>query len=289
MTNGLRLWCEDARTGKIVHLGGEYSWGDCRDVAARFRELVQVGILPNNSPEWQALDVRVVFVSDGAEWLIEHVLPALPAATVILDPYHLLDWIAAFAALVFGAGKAQARSLNGQARRLFLGEPEESAPSRPQPRRGHKKRRRTQRRHAHSHHRHPAGRRPYGSGNDAHLKAFLDALAALELQKPEHLEACEALAERLAKNAARMDYPGYLARGFQIGSGAMESLHRQGSQQRLKLPGATWRQVSSQAILNFRMMELAGRSNEFWSQRSLTVQIASAFNQQRRELCISSL
>lgn len=30
MVNGIRLWCEDARTGAVIHLGGEFTWGDCR-------------------------------------------------------------------------------------------------------------------------------------------------------------------------------------------------------------------------------------------------------------------
>ena len=75
-----------------------------------------------------------------------------------------------------------------------------------------------------------------------------------------------------------MDYRAYLAQGLQIGSGAMESLHRQASQLRLKLPGATWLEDSSQAILNFRMLELVGRSGEFWAQGDIPSQIAKAFS-----------
>jgi hypothetical protein len=67
-----------------------------------------------------------------------------------------------------------------------------------------------------------------------------------------------------------MDYLGARARGMQIGSGAMESLHRTGSQLRLKLPGARWRPVAAQALLNLRALELSGRWDEFWSHDGLS-------------------
>ena len=31
MANGIRVWCIDRRTGAVVHLGGEYTWGDCHE------------------------------------------------------------------------------------------------------------------------------------------------------------------------------------------------------------------------------------------------------------------
>ena len=32
MTNGIRVWTIDEKTGKTIHLGGEYTWGDCSEV-----------------------------------------------------------------------------------------------------------------------------------------------------------------------------------------------------------------------------------------------------------------
>jgi hypothetical protein len=276
MTNGIRIWCEDAKTKAILHLGGEYSWGDCRVIGARFAALAAAGVLPDGSEAWAAVGARVIFLSDGSEWLAEHVIPVLRPALVILDPYHALEWIAAFAAQVFGPKSSCRGTLNADARRLLLGA-NPHAPRRSALRRGHTKRRGTRRRHAHDHHRHPTGRRPYGSADHAPLKELLDILAALKLRGSKHLETREALVARLAKNAHRMDYLAYLAQGLQIGSGAMESLHRQASQIRLKLPGATWLEESSQAILNFRMLELVGRSGEFWSQPDLANRIVQAF------------
>ncbi len=74
----------------------------------------------------------------------------------------------------------------------------------------------------------------------------------------------------------RINYIAFRARGYQIGSGAMESLHRTGSQLRLKLPGATWLPYTSQAIFNIRMMRLAGNSNHFWTQPDLEARLAAA-------------
>jgi hypothetical protein len=71
------------------------------------------------------------------------------------------------------------------------------------------------------------------------------------------MDAVEALAERISNNVLRMDYPEYLRCGYQIGSGAMESFHRTGSQQRTKVPGARWLANTSQARFNIRMLQLA--------------------------------
>jgi len=34
------MWCVHRDTGDIIHLGGEYTWGDCREVARQFERLV---------------------------------------------------------------------------------------------------------------------------------------------------------------------------------------------------------------------------------------------------------
>ena len=75
--------------------------------------------------------------------------------------------------------------------------------------------------------------------------------------------------DKLKGLRSRMDYLGARARGMQIGSGAMESLHRTRSQLRLTLPGARWRPEVAQAILNLRCLGLAGRWTEFWAHDEL--------------------
>jgi len=68
------------------------------------------------------------------------------------------------------------------------------------------------------------------------------------------------------RNLHRLRYGELRERGFQIGSGAMESLHRTASQVRLKRAGCRWTAEASQAILNLRMLSLSGRWEECWNQ-----------------------
>jgi hypothetical protein len=53
-------------------------------------------------------------------------------------------------------------------------------------------------------------------------------------------------------NESRMQYKTYLQEGFLIGSGAMESAHRNVVQQRLKLSGQRWSVNGAQQIVNLR-------------------------------------
>ena len=63
----------------------------------------------------------------------------------------------------------------------------------------------------------------------------------------------------IGDNLYRIDYQRYRHLGYQIGSGAMESLHRVGSQMRLKLAGARWLRETTEAIFALRMMNLVGK------------------------------
>ena len=280
MVNGIRVWCEDAETGQIIHLGGEFTWGDCHQVAERIRALRDTGILPNDESSWQAVDAQTVFVSDGSAWLLDHLVPLLVAPVVILDPYHLIDWFAEFTSLAFGAGSKRSLALHAELRRILFNKQPKRASKAPGPRRGHKKNRR--RRNTHAYDRRWAHRgRPRTVSSEFTTEALFHVLAGITVTEPAHQEALDALADRVANNTFRIDYAVHLARGLQIGSGAMESLHRIGSQQRLKLPGARWLEDSSQAILQFRMLELSGRWDEFWSRRELPVHIGAAFVAQR--------
>lgn len=280
MVNGIRVWCEDADTGQIVHLGGEFTWGDCHAVGDRIRALRDAGILPNGDSEWADLDAQVVFVSDGSSWLLDHIVPLLAGAIVILDPYHLIDWFAEFTKMAFGASSPASRAVHAKLRRVLFDKQPKKALRAAATRRGHEKVRRTRTVHAHNR---PWARRgrPRTIAGDFTAKALLELLAELEVEA-QHEEALEALAERIANNTQRIDYAAYLARGLQIGSGAMESLHRTGSQLRLKLPGARWLEDSSHAILQFRMLELSGRWREFWDRHDIVPTIAQAFVAQRR-------
>lgn len=86
------------------------------------------------------------------------------------------------------------------------------------------------------------------------------------------ITACVALAtpgrkEDLAQKAAtyftnnrqRMDYPTYRAKGYQIGSGTIESGCKQIGTQRLKVPGATWDKQSARRVAKARAAYLSGQ------------------------------
>lgn len=276
MINGLRLWCEDAESGALIHLGGEFTWGDCREVRSRVEDLIQVGILPGHDAAWDDVNVELVFVSDGSEWIVEHLIfPLFGAATVIIDPYHVLEWFGDLTAVLFGRGSKRTQALLRSVREVLLGSALATTEKAPKTRKGHRKKKRPKRPHAHDHHAGPDARRSLpkpGATTDALLRLLADVPARSARQE----EAIESLVTRLATNSFRLDYEGYLKRGIQIGSGAMESLHRSGSQRRMKLPGA-WTEEMSISVLRFRMLELSRRWDEFWGRADLVPRIAQAF------------
>ncbi len=269
--NGLRIWCEDRDTGQIIHLGGQFTWGDCHEVESVFAALASEGVLPTDGDYGQGIRAQLVWISDAMPWFNDHILKLFPTALVILDIFHVLRWMAQLGAQLFGAGSDRAQQLYAQAARVlgFRAKPNEA-----KPRRGHKKRPRRRRRHAHNHRQRFAGLRRRA---DALVKALLDVLADVQVNTEKQQKSLENVAARLCDNALRMDYAEYLRRGLQIGSGAMESMHRSGSQCRTKRPGARWSAAMSQAVFDLRMVLLVGKWEEFWSQQGLTRKLVSAF------------
>ena len=71
----------------------------------------------------------------------------------------------------------------------------------------------------------------------------------------------------LKNNAHRMDYPKYLANGWSIGSGAMESACKTVVGQRLKLAGMRWREKGTNEMCHLRALYRSeGKQWElFWS------------------------
>ena len=81
MANGLGLWCVDCRTGEIVDLGGEYTWGDCNEVERVVRRLIELGHLPADGDYGDGLMARVVWIADGMPWVREpHLQPSAQRA-----------------------------------------------------------------------------------------------------------------------------------------------------------------------------------------------------------------
>jgi len=262
MVNGIRMWSVDRTNGQILHLGGEYTWGDCQEVARRFASLV-ADYVPAGEDAPQ-----IVLLTDGMEWIRTWVFPQMPQGTLfILDFYHALEHIAEFARSRFGAGTKAARSWYSRVRTALFGKRGYRRRTQ-KTRRGHRKpkRRRTRR------------RRTIHSSDNRHGAGEALARKLIDTEVPDkHEAALNSLLYYVSQNADRMDYPQYRARGIQVGSGAMESFHRVASQMRLKLAGARWLPENALAIMNARMMMLANRWADFWDSPDLTRRLQAAF------------
>jgi hypothetical protein len=70
----------------------------------------------------------------------------------------------------------------------------------------------------------------------------------------------------LRNHLSRMDYPAYLAKGWLIGSGAVESACKTVVAQRLKLAGMRWREPGTNAVCHLRALYKSERSqwDYFW-------------------------
>lgn len=62
-------------------------------------------------------------------------------------------------------------------------------------------------------------------------------------------------------------YDKALAKGLPIGSGKIESTHRNIIQQRMKKPGAWWKSDLAEAMINLRILRANGDWEEFWEKK----------------------
>ncbi len=92
----------------------------------------------------------------------------------------------------------------------------------------------------------------------------LAALAALTPTTAEALTAIDDARTYVTRNAARMDYPRFVARQLPIGSGAAESSCKCLVEARLKQAGMRWGVPGSQAIASLRALHRSGRWAAFW-------------------------
>ena len=86
--------------------------------------------------------------------------------------------------------------------------------------------------------------------------ALLDELEALDLSSlsAAALEGHRSLTGYLRNNKHRMDYPTYVRKGWQIGSGAVESACKSVVALRLKGPGMRWREYGTTALCQLRSL-----------------------------------
>jgi Uncharacterised protein family (UPF0236) len=93
----------------------------------------------------------------------------------------------------------------------------------------------------------------------------LAALAALVPPDAAAAKVVETARAYFADNAARMDYPRFVAQQLPIGSGAVESLCKSLIEARLKHAGMRWTPAGAQTIATLRALSLSGAWEAFWA------------------------
>ncbi len=91
------------------------------------------------------------------------------------------------------------------------------------------------------------------------LKEVLARLQTLVTDNAEQQEALGTLLRYYTDNAARMRYDEYLRLGYGIGSGAVESSHKQVVHARLRQAGMRWSERGAQHLLALRVLLLNGQ------------------------------
>jgi hypothetical protein len=147
-----------------------------------------------------------VFIADGAKWIWKWVSDTYPEAIQILDYYHAVEKLCAFAQYQYPNESERHQWIGIQKDKLWTNE-------------------------------------------------VIAVINTLELLIPKNDFAKKALEDLLRyyeANQQRMQYKTYRDNGLLVGSGPIESAHRNVLQQRLKLSGQRWSVDGAQAIANLR-------------------------------------
>jgi hypothetical protein len=91
-----------------------------------------------------------------------------------------------------------------------------------------------------------------------HVQAVIARLQRLRPTSPESREALDAVVKYYTDHAARMQYDEYLRLGYGIGSGAVESAHKQVVHARLRQAGMRWSAIGARRLLALRLLLLNG-------------------------------
>lgn len=195
--------------------------------------------------------VRVVVVlGDGADWIWRYAAPFLAVGRVevveIVDIYHAYEHLWTVANAVFGAGSAAAHAW-AEPLKIQLREkgsaPVLAALARLAPEPAADATDQLPGSVAPAHDAPPAAADP------------LPAAATDEVRKARGY---------FTTHAPRMDYPGFVAREFPIGSGAVESAAKTLVQQRAKGPGMRWSPAGAQHLITLRALHRSGHWRAFW-------------------------
>jgi hypothetical protein len=88
--------------------------------------------------------------------------------------------------------------------------------------------------------------------------AVIERLKALRPVSEESRKAKDALVKYYTDNASRMRYDEYLRLGYGIGSGSVESAHKQVVHARLRQAGMRWSEAGARRLLALRLLLLNG-------------------------------
>jgi hypothetical protein len=100
--------------------------------------------------------------------------------------------------------------------------------------------------------------------------AVLDELRGLELpERAAVQEVWKAALSYFENQGHRMDYPSYVAKGWQIGSGPVESACKRVVNRRLKQGGMRWGEPGTDGVCHLRALFLSerGQWDAFWDER----------------------
>jgi hypothetical protein len=175
----------------------------------------------------------VVLLGDAAEWIwrLGRAFLALPGVELveIIDLYHAYEYLWALGNAVFGAETAAAAAWVEPLKTRLSQE----------------------------------GPAPVRAAVEA-LAAALGVTQDAQAEESAAVTAVRRAREYLTTNAARLDYPAFVARQFPIGSGAVESAGKNVIQARTKGAGMRWSGHGAQAVVSLRTLHRSGRWDVFW-------------------------
>jgi hypothetical protein len=173
----------------------------------------------------RAFEREVIWIADGAEWIWKLQERLAPEAFCLLDWFHLAEHVGACADALLGEGSADAAIFRRRACDLL-----------------------------------------WANRVDDFL-AELEACRFLCGRGAAGAERRKALTELqgyIANHGRFMDYPTARARGYPVGSGAVESAHRGVWHVRLKRPGARWSSEGLERMAQLRLLYANVGAMEFY-------------------------
>jgi hypothetical protein len=93
------------------------------------------------------------------------------------------------------------------------------------------------------------------------VQAVIARLKRVREKTPALRESLQSLIRYYSENAGRMRYDEYLRLGYGIGSGAVESAHKQVIQARFRQAGMRWSEAGARRLLALRLLLL----NDNWA------------------------